>query len=396
MKFLFFLIILFPFFTLSQQNDAEYPKVKDKIEASLKDKNYKKSLKLTEKHLSKWPKDPFLNYAAAVSLFNSFSDKKIQKKFPDELTLWQKVIEFLTIGKAFEDKSNEKFQLKVQKKLIQLADKKYKADYNSAKAFYALFFNFFNLNEETVNQSAALVQLNYFEIGERKYFDGDTKQAFEIFDWLYLTFFNKEYSYVLDIISLIGDRDSEYDEWRHPKYYLSHTARKIESLSEHEQLVVAVHNLVRMNSQLFEKTFLNTFIKTHSGFSNENSYVKSLREDLKKSAVRKLMLPHELLIKAAKYHASDTKNPDKGHFSSDGRSFGERIREFGVKGKVGESISFSYTEADEIVINLLIDKGVESLGHRKSILERGFVTIGTSIHTHLKYEWICVINYSDQ
>lgn len=44
-------------------------------------------------------------------------------------------------------------------------------------------------------------------------------------------------------------------------------------------------------------------------------------------------------------------------------------------------------------MNLLIDEGVKTLGHRKNILDPHAKVIGVSIQPHNLYKHICVIDY---
>ena len=60
---------------------------------------------------------------------------------------------------------------------------------------------------------------------------------------------------------------------------------------------------------------------------------------------------------------------------------------------MGENCSYGYSHAIDIVMQLLFDSGVKSLGHRKNILHKRYHFIGTSIMPHKKYDWNCVMDF---
>jgi len=59
----------------------------------------------------------------------------------------------------------------------------------------------------------------------------------------------------------------------------------------------------------------------------------------------------------------------------------------------GENCSYGYNTPIDIVMQLLIDKGIPDLGHRKNILSKDFTKIGISIQPHKKNEWTCVMDF---
>lgn len=53
-----------------------------------------------------------------------------------------------------------------------------------------------------------------------------------------------------------------------------------------------------------------------------------------------------------------------------------------ITGQIGENIRFGSNEPTEIIINLLIDDGVEARGQRKNILNKEFKYVGAALAGH--------------
>ena len=84
-----------------------------------------------------------------------------------------------------------------------------------------------------------------------------------------------------------------------------------------------------------------------------------------------------------------------GHQGRDGSTFAERISRYGTwNGSCSENIDYGNNNARRIVMALIIDDGVKSRGHRKSIFEPGFRKVGVSCGSHRVYNYMCVIEYA--
>ena len=66
---------------------------------------------------------------------------------------------------------------------------------------------------------------------------------------------------------------------------------------------------------------------------------------------------------------------------------------FNFWGKMGENCSYGYNDSESIVMSLLIDEGVASLGHRKNILSKDFKRVGVAIGKHPTYKYCAVMDF---
>ena len=161
-------------------------------------------------------------------------------------------------------------------------------------------------------------------------------------------------------------------------------------LTDEEKNVIFYCNLARLDGKAFVDAFLSD-LKT-----SQDSYEKSLVDTLVKVKDFPMLVPNKKLSEAAEYHANDIgKAGVVQHESTDGTKTFDRIRQYYQGGYMAENISCGYSDALSIVRQLLVDKGVESLGHRKNILGNNYCRIGVAIREHAKYRHCCVQDFSD-
>ncbi len=165
-----------------------------------------------------------------------------------------------------------------------------------------------------------------------------------------------------------------------------------EGPSELDMAVLAEINLARSNP----KNYAETYIAPLSGrFSAE--YFNECIEEMK---ALKPMLDYSFspaLWRMAKEHA-DTQGPTgkTGHDRTDGRTFQNALGDYCSSFiSAGENISYGYNTARDIVIQLLVDDGVTTRGHRKNILNSGYTQAGAAVSTHSVYRHMCVIDFAN-
>jgi len=152
-------------------------------------------------------------------------------------------------------------------------------------------------------------------------------------------------------------------------------------------------NEVRTEPQVFLQARLFPFVK-ENGLEN-NTYAKTLIEELKTAKPKNPLQSSQVLEKLARGHALDMGEKGKvGHTSSNGTSFETRLRKKIKTGMIAENCDYGNSEPLEIVMALLIDDGITSLGHRKNILHPSLKYVGIAIEKHKTYGTNCVMDFA--
>jgi len=177
-------------------------------------------------------------------------------------------------------------------------------------------------------------------------------------------------------------------QWDEETVKRASTAEDADFLSEDEKKVILYANLARANGRLFASTFLDEYLRIKK--IKPNSYTRSLYNELKQVRDLPMLLPERDLYRVAREHASwSGKKGYEGH-----KGFKQRFTPLMEKyDEVGENIYYGPYTPLEIVIQLLIDEGIEDLGHRKNLLSPKFNSIGVAIKPHKTYEYNCVMGF---
>jgi uncharacterized protein YkwD len=102
------------------------------------------------------------------------------------------------------------------------------------------------------------------------------------------------------------------------------------------------------------------------------------------------------LARAASDHVRD-QGPVGGteHRGTDGSDPARRMERYGQwRGAVAENIAYGENPAREVVLQLLIDDGVPSRGHRDALLEPDWGVSGVACGRHRNYGQMCVMDYA--
>ena len=84
-----------------------------------------------------------------------------------------------------------------------------------------------------------------------------------------------------------------------------------------------------------------------------------------------------------------------GHNGPNGKSMAARIEEQGTwQRSIGENVAYGHLNGKESLIQLMVDDGVSSRGHRKNILKENFGVVGIAIHTHVNYKYMTCMDFA--
>lgn len=181
---------------------------------------------------------------------------------------------------------------------------------------------------------------------------------------------------------------AEFDtEWTNSAYDNCNTAKSITYLTQEEKDIIWVLNMARLNPQLFLKSLL---LNPNSGFfknvADRNNYDKSLIQTLKlMKPVTSFLQPDQSCYESAQCHAYYSgKKGYVGH---------NRINSKCKKDFYGECCQYGASSSVDIIMDLLLDYGVPSYGHRDICLSEEYHFIGSSIQPHSTYEYNTVIDF---
>jgi hypothetical protein len=169
----------------------------------------------------------------------------------------------------------------------------------------------------------------------------------------------------------------EFTAWDDPKYLAANSAKDEDYLTDVEKDVYYFLNLARMNPKLFADTFLN-----HLKVS-DNHYESSLYSELQELEPLPVLKPNRNLYESAECHAKES--GERGYVGHERFKCKESF--------MGECCYYGETDALGIIIALLVDQGIESLGHRRICLDGGYTELGVSIQPHKTYGENCVMDF---
>ncbi len=162
--------------------------------------------------------------------------------------------------------------------------------------------------------------------------------------------------------------------------------------TQNEKDIIFYCNLVRTNGPLFAKSLLKQFV-SQTEISIDNDYVSSLEKDLEELPVDSLRLfsfDKTLYLVSQKFAI---KGGEKGIVGHDG--FDKRLKAISSTHYcVAENLSYGFKDPMHAFMTLLIDAGVESLGHRKNILNTEFVYASAAFAPHKTYRVNMVMNFA--
>jgi uncharacterized protein YkwD len=178
-------------------------------------------------------------------------------------------------------------------------------------------------------------------------------------------------------------------------------------LSTLEWDVIKELNLARRDPPAYA-AFLRELRKRHQGngvFSTKRGNIQSKEglvaideaiAFLAKAKPLSLLKPSKGLSLAADDHTKDTGPKGLiGHNGSDESTTVQRVNRRGRwRNSVGENIAYGLGDARAIVVQLIVDDGVASRGHRTNIYTGGFRVVGVATGPHTQYGSMCVMDFA--
>jgi hypothetical protein len=200
----------------------------------------------------------------------------------------------------------------------------------------------------------------------------------------------KFYIALLITLSLVSFKPGT-QEWNSAIILKCNTAKDIGYLTAEEKGVIFYLNLVRVNPNLFARTYLKNYLDTAP--IKKSVYLESLQNELESMSPVDIVEPQYDLYEVAKKHATEMGIQGKtGHVSLSGESYEKRAINLSKRYlKAMENCQYGYKEALSIVIDLLIDEDIPDLSHRKSLLNSDVKYVGVAIKKHKVYRYNCVI-----
>lgn len=176
--------------------------------------------------------------------------------------------------------------------------------------------------------------------------------------------------------------------WNDVKYSACNTAATIKYMSASEKEVIYILNMARMNPELFAKTVVKQYPdKAGQQYLSRNKYYKSLLGSMSSMKMINLLYPDSACYVSASCHAISA--GQSSYIGHDRKTKDCRQKEY----YSGECCDYGRDKPIDIVMSLLIDEGVSSLGHRKICLGN-YKKLAVSIQPHKKYRTNAVLDFA--
>ena len=196
----------------------------------------------------------------------------------------------------------------------------------------------------------------------------------------------RDFSYIWGLVfACCATLNSFAEELSESEITKANTAIDVSYLSAEEKEVIKYVNLVRMYPKKFcrlEVLSINANLGSPLLRRYRSSYGKSLVKELKAmKPLDPLVLSPSLYVDAKCFAKEQGETGEIGH-----------KREKCVPRKnEAECCHYGSDNGLEIVLSMLIDYNVPSLGHRRNLLDARYKRIGVAIGRHVRYVHCCVI-----
>lgn len=166
----------------------------------------------------------------------------------------------------------------------------------------------------------------------------------------------------------------------------ANTAKNTDYLTKEEKDVFLYNNLARMYPKKFYNLYKDFVMKSSykAGLFTTDHYYTSLSNDLLNRPPAGPLLPDRIMFELAECWALES--GEKGIVGH------KRITCEG--GFWAENCSYGHESGLDIVMQLLIDYSVESLGHRKNMMNPSYAGLGIAIRPHTAYRFCAVQDFT--
>lgn len=188
--------------------------------------------------------------------------------------------------------------------------------------------------------------------------------------------------------STVSPLSSYSNEWNDIKYSKCNTAVNAAYMTASEKEVIYILNLIRAYPALFARTVLKKY-PAESGndyLADDVYYFKSLIDTLLALKPKQILYPDNACFISAKSHAYQS--GITGYIGHERKTRESKIK----KHYFGECCDYGHKDPLDIVLSLLIDEGIPSLGHRTVCLS-DYAKVGISLQPHKKYGINAVLDF---
>lgn len=179
--------------------------------------------------------------------------------------------------------------------------------------------------------------------------------------------------------------------WNDVKYSKCNTAVNVTYMSNAEKELIYILNLIRAYPALFTKTVLLKYpsVSGNDDLAKDSFYFISLVNTLNKQKTLDILYPDKNCFESAKCHAYSA--GITGYVGHERKTNDCKTKKYFN----GECCDYGHSDPLDIVLSLLIDEGIPSLGHRNVMLS-SFNKIGVSIQPHKRYGTNAVFDFAYQ
>jgi len=173
-------------------------------------------------------------------------------------------------------------------------------------------------------------------------------------------------------------------EWTAEELAKANTAANVTAMTEQEREAVKYINLARLYPQKFAETEVADYYgdKEHGFRYRLSDYRLTLIAELMTMSPREALTFDNALLEDARCLAAEqSRNGEVGH-----------LRHACKENHGAECCAYGYNVGRIIALQLLIDDGVEGVGHRSALLNAGLATVGVAINSHPSYQYCAIVD----